>query len=56
MSDLNAKCELLNCELSEQELNNVTGAGKNQTKGASPRISESISLSYEEAKFEYTEQ
>jgi hypothetical protein len=49
------KSELLNCELGEQELDKVTGSGaKSQTKGASPRISESLSLSYEQVKWEYT--
>jgi hypothetical protein len=59
MSDFNAikKSELLNCELSEQELDKVTGCGaKNQTKGASQHVSESLSLSYSEVKFEYAEQ
>ena len=49
------KGELLNCELGEQELDKVTGSGaKNQTKGANPGISESLSLSYEQVKWEYT--
>ena len=53
MSDLNAikNSELLNCELGEQELDKVAGGGaKNQTKG----VSESLSLSFSEVKFEYT--
>ena len=45
------KSELLNCELGEQELDKATGGGaKNQSRG----VSESLSLSFSEIKFEYT--
>jgi hypothetical protein len=55
MSDLNAvkKSELLNCELSEQELDKVAGCGKN-TKGASQQVSESLSLNFSKVEFKYT--
>ena len=41
-----------NHELTETELEHVAG-GK---PSAAPKVSESLSLSYEQVKFEYTEQ
>jgi bacteriocin-like protein len=44
-------------ELTEAELNHVSGGKPSAAKSSpAPKISESLSLSYEEVKFEYTEQ
>ena len=44
-------------ELTEDELNHVSGGKPSAAKSSpAPKISESLSLSYEEVKFEYTEQ